>query len=106
MRFESVESSIKDVDEQVKSNLEPVTKHMSFDGNGIIIVDSDNVYSIQLDNTTGVTIRKNGEIRSQLIDNNFFAGNIVIEVERRAQFGNFAFVPRNDGSLSFFKVGG
>lgn len=36
----------------------------------------------------------------------FYTGNIVVRLHERAQFGNFAFVPRSDGSLSFLKVGG
>lgn len=36
----------------------------------------------------------------------FYTGNIIVRVTERAQFGNFAFIPRTDGSLSFLKVGG
>ena len=35
---------------------------------------------------------------------NFHTGNIKIDVTEKAQFGNFAYVPRSDGSLSFLKV--
>ena len=35
----------------------------------------------------------------------FHTGNIIVKVEERAQFGNFAFIPRSDGSLMFLKVG-
>ena len=38
--------------------------------------------------------------------NDFYTGNIVVRVTERAQFGNLAFVPNEDGSLSFLKVGG
>ena len=34
----------------------------------------------------------------------FHTGNIMIETNQRAQFGDFAFVPRSNGSLSFLKV--
>lgn len=63
-------------------------------------------YELRLDNETGVTILKNGEVRSQLIDDYFYTGNIFVETYKQARFGNFAFVPRSDGSLSFLKVGG
>jgi hypothetical protein len=85
---------------------EKYIKTITENENGISITDSDGVYEIRIDNVNGVTILKNGEKRSQLVDDNFFTGNIVVKVEERAQFGNFAFVPRNDGSLSFLKVGG
>lgn len=35
---------------------------------------------------------------------NFHTGNIYVEVTQQARFGNFAFIPRDDGSLMFLKV--
>ena len=35
---------------------------------------------------------------------NFYAGNLVIRVDERAQFGNFAAIPRSNGNLSWLKV--
>lgn len=99
----SLRDSVNELGETVN---EKYTKTIVEDENGISITDSDGVYSIQVDNVEGVTIRKNGEIRSQLVDDNFYTGNIVVEVNERAQFGDFAFIPRKDGSLSFLKVGG
>lgn len=101
-QFTVVNESINDLGEIIKNKF---FKTITEDENGITITDSDGIYSIQVDNVEGVTIRKNGEIRSQLIDDDFYTGNIVVEVNERAQFGNFAFVPRSDGSLSFLKVG-
>lgn len=101
-QFTSVNETLNDLGEVVR---EKYTKNITEDENGISITDSDGIYSINLDNVDGVTIRKNGEIRSQLVDDNFYTGNIVVKVNERAQFGGFAFVPRSDGSLSFLKVG-
>ena len=50
--------------------------------------------------------KKNGVQFGLWDGENFYTGNIIIGVNERAQFGNFAFVPRSDGSLSFLKVGG
>ena len=102
-QFTVVRESINDLGEVIK---EKYIKTITEDENGISIKDSDGTYEIRVDNVEGVTIRKDGQIRSQLKDNDFYTGNIVIEVEERAQFGNFAFIPRSDGSLSFLKVGG
>jgi hypothetical protein len=106
MNFSVLEGSIREVDGKLESKLRDIEKNTTFDGNGMSISDSEGVYSIQVDNVEGVTIRKNGEIRSQLIDDDFYTGNIHVEVNERARFGNFAFIPRSDGSLSFLKVGG
>lgn len=35
---------------------------------------------------------------------NLYTGNIIVGVTQRARFGNFAWVPRSTGSLSFMKV--
>ena len=101
-QFTSVNETLNDLGEVVR---EKYSKNITEDENGISITDSDGIYSIELDNVDGVTIRKNGEIRSQLVDDNFYTGNIVVKVNERAQLGGFAFVPRSDGSLSFLKVG-
>ena len=53
-----------------------------------------------------IEFRKNGVAIGWWDGTDFHTGNIVVEVQERAQFGNFAFVPRTDGSLSFLKVGG
>ena len=36
----------------------------------------------------------------------FYSGNINIRVDESATFGNYAFIPRKDGSLMLVKVGG
>ena len=105
MKFTSVAGQVEEIDGEVQAKFREIEKHISFTDDGIAISDSDNIYDIQLDNVKGVTIRKNGEIRSQLIDDEFYTGNIHVETNERARFGNFAFVPRSDGSLSFLKVG-
>lgn len=102
-QFTGMKETIDALGETVR---EKYIKTITENENGISITDSNGVYEIRIDNVSGVTILKNGEKRSQLVDDNFYTGNIVVEVNERAQFGNFAFVPRNDGSLSFLKVGG
>jgi hypothetical protein len=102
-QFTIITESVNELGEVVK---EKYSKTIVENENGISITDSNGVYEIQLDNVEGVMIRKNGEIRSQLKDDNFYTGNIVVEVNERAQLGDFAFIPRSDGSLSFLKVGG
>lgn len=110
MGFSAVTEQLETVDGELRSEFEQIHKHIDFSAEtGITIgsggADNENSYEIQVDNISGVVIRKNGEIRSQLVDDDFYTGNIVVEVNERAQFGGFAFVPRSDGSLSFLKVG-
>lgn len=74
-----------------------------YDG-GIFINDGgENVMGIRLGNGA-VSFEQGGRTFGQWDGENFYTGNIKIELNERAQFGNFAFVPRTDGSLSFLKV--
>ena len=94
----------------VETNLE---KHFDFGLNGLTIRAGANEMKLRIDNDV-ISFYK-GEIdENDLTKNrfgwwdgvNFHTGNIVIAVQERAQFGNFAFIPRSDGSLDFLKVGG
>lgn len=89
------------------SQFEKFYKFIKFNGeNGITIGSGDNSITLTLDNTKGIIFSKNGVPFGSWDGVDFHTGNIVVDVNERAQFGNFAFVPRSDGSLSFLKVGG
>lgn len=70
------------------------------------IGSGDSAITLEIDNEKGLIFKRNGTEFGSWDGVNFHTGNIVVEVNERAQFGNFAFVPRSDGSLSFLKVGG
>lgn len=70
------------------------------------IGSGDSAITLEIDNEKGLIFKKNGAEFGSWDGVDFHTGNIVVEVNERAQFGNFAFVPRSDGSLSFLKVGG
>jgi hypothetical protein len=106
MTFESSSAQISDVEGNIQSQFNQFYKHISFTGdNGIEIHDGNNSLTLTMD-TDGISFKKNGEQFGFWDGNDFHTGNIVVEVNERAQFGNFAFVPRSDGSLMFLKVGG
>lgn len=70
------------------------------------IGSGDSAITLEIDNEKGLIFKKNGTEFGSWDGVDFHTGNIVVDVNERAQFGNFAFVPRSDGSLSFLKVGG
>lgn len=72
----------------------------------IVITSANSVLALEIDNEKGIIFKRNNVPFGRWDGENFYTGNIIIEVNERAQFGNFAFVPRSDGSLSFLKVGG
>ena len=110
-------SSFRDVDAELAdyhSFLNKFSKYIRFmeDENGnpsdtaMTIGSGDSAITLEIDNVKGLVFKKNGNEFGSWDGTNFHTGNIKIDVEQRAQFGNFAYIPRSDGSLSFLKVGG
>lgn len=104
MSFSTVTEQIMNVDGDLQSKYAEILKYISFGDDGITIGSSDNSITLRLDNTDGIIFSKNGIPFGRWDGNDFFTGNIVIDVDERAQFGNFAYIPRSDGSLMFLKV--
>jgi len=105
MNFTSVTEHITDVDGDLHSKFAEVYKHIAFSENGITISAGDNTMGLELDNGM-ISFKKNGVQFGWWDGVDFHTGNIIVKVNERAQFGNFAFIPRSDGSLMFLKVGG
>lgn len=106
MTFTTTTQQIGDVDSDVQSKFEELYKYIRFSGETAVTIGSgDNSIVLEVDNEKGIIFRKNGVALGLWNGVDFYTGNVVVEVEERAQFGNFAFVPRSDGSLSFLRVG-
>lgn len=106
MTFSSVSQEIGDVNEDTQTKFNELYKYITFDGeNGITISSSDSAIKLIVDND-GILFIKDGVVFGSWDGTDFHTGNIVVDVNERAQFGNFAFLPNADGSLSFVKVGG
>lgn len=103
MNFTSTNSSIETVDGKVDTKFEELTKYIRFSTDGIEIGKDENSLKLKLDNDM-IQFTKNGQPIGWWDGNDFHTGNIVVEVNERAQFGNFAFTPRSDGSLMLLKV--
>ena len=73
------------------------------DGNVYIGKQAEGTMLLTLENDL-IVFKKNGKTFGWWDGVDFHTGNIVVEVNERAQFGRFAFVPRSNGSLSFLKV--
>lgn len=106
MNFTTTTEQIVNVDGDLQTKYEQICKYLTFNDNGITIGSGDNAITLTLDNETGITFSRNGIAFGKWDGVNFYTGNIVVAVNERAQFGNFAFVPRSDGSLMLLKVGG
>lgn len=106
MTFTTVSKEVTDVDGEMQSKFNELYKYITFDGeNGITIGSSDSAIKLIIDND-GILFTKDGVVFGSWDGVDFHTGNIVVDVNERAQFGDFAFLPNHDGSLSFVKVGG
>lgn len=99
------ESKTTEIINNTETKFTEFYKYFTFTENGLEIRSSDSVITLEIDNDM-IVFKKNGARFGWWDGENFHTGNIVVEVNERAQFGNFAFVPRSSGSLSFLKVGG
>lgn len=105
MNFTATTELVSEVDGEVQSVVEDLEKHFDFSADGLTIKAGENAMTLTLDNNK-VSFKKNGEQFGWWDGVDFHTGNIVIEVNERAQFGNFAAIPRKNGNLSWLKVKG
>lgn len=104
MNFTTTTEQITDVNGDMQTKFTELYKYISFSGGGIAIGDGA---GLELSLDSGLIVFSRNGVRFGRWDGvNFYTGNIVVEVNERAQFGNFAYIPRSDGSLMFLKVGG
>ena len=107
MNFTTTTEQITNFDDELQSKFSELYKYVKFTGDTAISIGSgDSTITLEIDNETGIVFKKNGVRFGWWDGEDFHTGNIIINVDERAQFGNFAYVPRSDGSLSFLKVGG
>ena len=103
--FNSLKDIVDDNAATMSDQFAEIYKYISFEGGDIKLGASDSAITLTIENDM-ISFKKNGAQFGWWDGVDFHTGNIVVEVNERAQFGNFAFVPRSNGSLSFLKVGG
>jgi hypothetical protein len=103
--FETLRTVVAENDAESRDKLTQIYNYISFDNGDIRLGGSDSPITLTVEKDL-IVFKKNGQPFGWWDGVDFHTGNIVVEVNERAQFGNFAFVPRSNGSLSFLKVGG
>ena len=97
-RLDTLEDSTTDINKKL-------SKYFSFTDDGLTIGSGDAAMKLRLDNEDGIIFEKaNGDRVGYWDGTNFYTGNIIVRVEERAQFGNYAYLPKVDGSLVFTRV--
>lgn len=103
LSFQATTEQFTSIDGEVQSVKEELEKHFEFSTDGLIIKAGENSMELHLDNDL-IRFTRNGQEFGWWDGVDFYTGNVVVAVSERAQFGNFAFVPRSNGSLDFLKV--
>ncbi len=104
MKFGQTTAGLQDVNGDLQETVSTLSKYFEFTIDGLTIKAGEGTMNLVLDNDL-ILFKKGGQQFGWWDGVDFHTGNIVIAVNERAQFGNFAFVPRSNGSLSFLKVG-
>lgn len=99
----AADEGISNANNDISKLSETISKYFTFDGDGLTIGSSSSSVKLALDNNQ-IKFTQDGNTESYWTPDDFIIGNIKVEVSKRAQFGNFAFIPRSDGSLMFLKV--
>lgn len=105
VNLESRITEINELNNRLQTLENNIAKHFEFTLDGLIIKAGENEMKLQLDNDI-IRFIKNGEEFGNWDGIDFRTGNIIIGVNERAQFGNYAYVPRSDDSLMFLNVKG
>lgn len=103
MEFSTIKSTVDENDAEARERLDKIYHYISFEGGAIKLGAGDSAITLTIENDR-ISFKKNGLEFGSWDGTDFYTGNIVVEVEKQAQFGNFAFIPRPNGSLSFLKV--
>ena len=102
--FSNLKTYVDNNDASAREHIEEQQSYIRMvDGNIILGKNEADSMVLTLENDL-IVFKKNGATFGWWDGVDFHTGNIVVEVNERAQFGNFAFVPRSNGSLSFLKV--
>lgn len=105
MSFTTATEHIINVDGDMQGKFTEIYKYISFADGNITLGSGDSAITLTIEHDV-ISFRKNGMQFGWWDGVDFHTGNIVVEVNERAQLGDFAFIPRSDGSLMFLKVGG
>jgi hypothetical protein len=103
--FSELRAVVDDNNAAANERFEEINSYITFKDGSIKLGRSDSAVTLTVENDM-IVFSKNGQRFGWWDGVDFHTGNIVVEVNERAQLGNFAFVPRSNGSLMFLKVGG
>lgn len=103
-------NEITTVQNSTQSEFERIYSYIKMADGAITFGASGNSITLAIgktaDNEQAVIFYRNGVEFGSWDGENFYTGNIIIRLNERFQLGNFARLPRSDGSVVLLKVGG
>ena len=100
-QFNSVNQLITDVSNTTSENFEEIHKYIRFIDGKIILGEEGNSFTAELSNNE-LAFLQNGTKVAYVSNNKLYITNA--EIMTNIIIGNFQYIPRNNGSLSFRKV--
>ena len=103
MKFNELIESINTNAEGNSEKFAEIVKYIRFEDGNIVLGRSDNELILKIQNDR-ISYQQNGSEVAYFSNNKLYV--TTLEVTHSLQLGNFAFIPRANGNLSFKKVGG
>lgn len=101
--FNTLESTVNENDGDSRRRFEEIKKYIRFDSGDIILGESGNEITLRIENDKILFLEGTREVA-------YFSNQKLYitdaEILASLKIGNFAFIPRANGNLSFKKVGG
>ncbi|MDO4377979.1 MAG: phage tail protein [Erysipelotrichia bacterium] len=101
MQFNSFQQDLNDLQEGTNANFEDIRKYVRFENGNILLGQIGNEFSLKI--TKERISFMQGEIEVAYVSNSKLY-NTYVDVLTSLTIGNFAFIPRTSGNLSFKKV--
>lgn len=103
MIFQTITEELSRIEGEQQSKYSEILKYIRFENGNIILGEVGNAITLTLENDI-LAFRQNGTVVAYLSHNRFRV--VDGEFIKSLRIGKFAFVPRENGNLSFKKVGG
>lgn len=101
--FSQLQAVVDENGALVEGRFTELYSYIRMKGGSLSFGSNENGITLTLENDL-IVFKKNGVQFGWWDGVDFHTGNIVVEVNERAQFGNFAAIPRSNGALSWLKV--
>lgn len=101
--FTTLESTVNENDAEARREFSEIKKYIRFEGGNIVLGESGNELTLKIQNDRISFYEGSGEV-AYIRNKKLYITDT--EVLTSIRIGNFAFIPRANGNLSFKKVGG